>query len=436
MGDTIRGGARGLPAARIAVLPEERGEADAAPRATIRTTFRAARRPRVHYNGDLPRLPRRRVERHVPRPASHTAGADCVGCHMPKRRTDDAVHVVMTDHLIRRRPAGRRSAGGEGGGARIGRHRRIAAKWFRTIRRNSRRRRGGRALHGAGADSRAEQSEGGIAAAGEPASNKYRPQRADYYVDLAEGLAAAGQLAKACRTLKRPRGVRPARRSCCESSAARRWKRGNWRRRKRRLRRVTALAPDDAGRLGTAGPGSVAAKQERARRGRRSGRESAPIPNCPSCTTPSAALLLAGGDGAAAEKEFREAMRIQPGFAQAQANLASLLASRGEFGRGALSLRAEHPAEAGLCRGAAELCAHAGVVESGTAEAEKQVQAAVEADARLAGAHQLWGALLATRGDMDGRQRIADGRALAAGFLAGAVRAGSGVRTVARLSGG
>jgi Flp pilus assembly protein TadD len=28
----------------------------------------------------------------------------CVDCHMQKRRTEDAVHVVITDHLIRRRP--------------------------------------------------------------------------------------------------------------------------------------------------------------------------------------------------------------------------------------------------------------------------------------------------------------------------------------------
>lgn len=30
--------------------------------------------------------------------------SDCVPCHMPRRRTEDAVHVVMTDHWIRRRP--------------------------------------------------------------------------------------------------------------------------------------------------------------------------------------------------------------------------------------------------------------------------------------------------------------------------------------------
>jgi predicted CXXCH cytochrome family protein len=32
------------------------------------------------------------------------AQTDCVGCHMPRRRTEDVVHVVMTDHKIVRRP--------------------------------------------------------------------------------------------------------------------------------------------------------------------------------------------------------------------------------------------------------------------------------------------------------------------------------------------
>ena len=39
----------------------------------------------------------------------HAAGAgpgDCVSCHMPKRRTEDVVHVVMTDHKITRTPGG------------------------------------------------------------------------------------------------------------------------------------------------------------------------------------------------------------------------------------------------------------------------------------------------------------------------------------------
>jgi len=31
---------------------------------------------------------------------------DCVACHLSRRRTEDVVQVVMTDHLIRRRPGG------------------------------------------------------------------------------------------------------------------------------------------------------------------------------------------------------------------------------------------------------------------------------------------------------------------------------------------
>jgi Tfp pilus assembly protein PilF len=38
------------------------------------------------------------------RPLSKSHSGDCVGCHMPKRRTDDIVHVIMTDHFIQRRP--------------------------------------------------------------------------------------------------------------------------------------------------------------------------------------------------------------------------------------------------------------------------------------------------------------------------------------------
>jgi predicted CXXCH cytochrome family protein len=41
-----------------------------------------------------------------PEPAS----ADCANCHMPKRRTEDVVHAVMTDHRIQRRPPGNRQA--------------------------------------------------------------------------------------------------------------------------------------------------------------------------------------------------------------------------------------------------------------------------------------------------------------------------------------
>jgi tetratricopeptide (TPR) repeat protein len=34
----------------------------------------------------------------------HPISNDCVSCHMPRRRTEDVIHAIMTDHLIQRRP--------------------------------------------------------------------------------------------------------------------------------------------------------------------------------------------------------------------------------------------------------------------------------------------------------------------------------------------
>lgn len=42
------------------------------------------------------------LDRNV-RSGRHTASIDCVDCHMPKRRTEDVVHAVMTDHYIQRK---------------------------------------------------------------------------------------------------------------------------------------------------------------------------------------------------------------------------------------------------------------------------------------------------------------------------------------------
>jgi tetratricopeptide (TPR) repeat protein len=36
--------------------------------------------------------------------ARHTNATDCAGCHMPKRRAEDTPGMIMTDHLIQRRP--------------------------------------------------------------------------------------------------------------------------------------------------------------------------------------------------------------------------------------------------------------------------------------------------------------------------------------------
>jgi predicted CXXCH cytochrome family protein len=42
----------------------------------------------------------------LPARSGHSGDTDCASCHMPLRRTQDVVQVVMTDHLIQRGPGG------------------------------------------------------------------------------------------------------------------------------------------------------------------------------------------------------------------------------------------------------------------------------------------------------------------------------------------
>lgn len=49
----------------------------------------------------------RKCHSQVAQPHPDLATSDCAACHMPKRRTEDVVHVVVTDHLIQRRKPAR-----------------------------------------------------------------------------------------------------------------------------------------------------------------------------------------------------------------------------------------------------------------------------------------------------------------------------------------
>ena len=54
-----------------------------------------------HYNGACRQC--HKAEKLPSTPAHRRAAPDCSSCHMPKRRTEDVVHAVMTDHFIQRR---------------------------------------------------------------------------------------------------------------------------------------------------------------------------------------------------------------------------------------------------------------------------------------------------------------------------------------------
>ena len=334
-------------------------------------------------------------------PGAHTAAANCVSCHMPKRRTDDAVHVVMTDHWIQKRvPAADLLADKPEvpESPATAYHGEVALYYPATL-------------------AATEESSLYLALAqilewsnlkeGLPRLRslveKYRPQRAEYYADLAEGFSYAGEPAKAMPYFEEAARHAPGSAIILRKLGSAQMELGQLPKAEATLRRVLVLVPDDAGAWAMLG--QVLWRENRNAAAKTAlGNGIKLDPELPELHDSLGTLLLAGGDGAAAEVEFREAVRIQPGNAKLQANLGSLLASRGEFPEAryyfAESIRLKPDnAEARLNYGRML----ASINETG--EAEKQAQAAVQTDARMTGAHQLWGALLATRGDLDGAER-------------------------------
>jgi predicted CXXCH cytochrome family protein len=55
-----------------------------------------------HYNAVCQQCHANKIQAMV-NAGTHTAATGCIDCHMPKRRTDDVIHVVMTDHYIQAR---------------------------------------------------------------------------------------------------------------------------------------------------------------------------------------------------------------------------------------------------------------------------------------------------------------------------------------------
>ena len=289
----------------------------------------------------------------------HRAGANCVNCHMPKRRTDDAVHIVMTDHLIRsREPAGDLLADKP-------EVRESVATAYR-----------GEVVpyYPAKPGPTAEEAELYLALAQvrewsnlkeglprlESLLAKYHPRQAEYYVDLAEGLSAAGHLAEAVPYAEEAVRQAPASSIVLRKLGGAQMDAGQLAKAEATLRRVTALAPDDAVAWGLLA--QALARQNKNSEAIAAFRKGIDAdPELPGLRNSLGALLQAAGDGASAEREFREAVRIQPGDARSAGKSGQPAGVADPDSRSAISIRTEHPAESRRCRGAVELRAHVGL---------------------------------------------------------------------------
>jgi predicted CXXCH cytochrome family protein len=328
--------------------------------------------------------------------ATHPPANNCIGCHMPRRRTDDGVHVVMTDHLIRaRQPAGDPLADKpELQESATPPYRGEVVPYYPL-------KPSALDLAAAQVIERSNLKEGMPRLQALLAED--HPARADYYVDMAEALSFAGQPARALTYLEQAASRAPASEIILRKLGSAQMEAGHLAGAELTLRRVTTMAPQDAGAWGILGQ-VLSAEHKAAEAKAAFNKGVATDPELVDLHNSFASFLFASGDFEGAEKEFREALRLQPGVPKAQANLASLLAQRGATAEARLhfeeSIRLKPDFAAARLNYARLLLS-----SDESAEAAKQLQAAIVVDANLADAHQLLGSLFYTKGDLEGAER-------------------------------
>ncbi len=255
----------------------------------------------------------------------HTASGDCLNCHMPKRRTEDVIHVVMTDHYIQRQkpvkdllaPLNERAGEAYVGEVQLDYPPELAPT-------------GTNELYLAVAQVKHNSNlKNGIPRLKE-AIEKYEPERAEFYYELAKAYSESGRLEEAVpyyqQALQRDPNYWPAlyRVGLTLARLGRLEQSADALERARKLAPAIATLSNDLG--------LTYLRQGRLEEAIDAFREATVAdPDLPDAYNNLGGALNQRGDISGAEQAFREAIRHKPDSALAHDNLAMFLASRGDF---------------------------------------------------------------------------------------------------------
>jgi tetratricopeptide (TPR) repeat protein len=305
-------------------------------------------------------------------------GGDCVSCHMPRRRTQDAVHVVMTDHYIQRRKPARDllAAGQEATDA--GYRGEVVPYYPDT---------GADELYVAVAQVR----DGANLEAGIPrlrqAIERRKPPQPEFYLELAKAYSKSGNFSDAVRWCEEALRIRPGFGPALRELGAELIRAGDFTRAAETLRQASGpAAQTNLGnaylRLGRMDLGEQALRAN---------------PEDPDANNLLGVVESARGGYQAAEQFFRKALALQTDHEEAHHNLANLLAARRDYPQAAYHFQqaiAASPAYAEAHYRFGLLLLAAGAVD----RAQHEIEAAVRFKPGLAEAHRDLGDILAAKG--------------------------------------
>jgi predicted CXXCH cytochrome family protein len=325
----------------------------------------------------------------------HTVATDCIGCHMPKRRTQDVVHAVMTDHLIQRRPpagdlrapiAERQDIDGNT-------YRGEVVPYYPTLEPRT----GENALYAAVVQvmQQSNLEKGLPRLAAEITAQK--PVRPEFYIELGQAFMSAGKRTSAVSAFEEAARRRPDSPAISVNLADALTQSRQPARALALLARALKTAPDNpllwyqtgiAQSAADHDAGAVAAFEKSV----------ALDPDFTEAHNLLGAAIASAGDLDRGEKELLRALEINPDYPDALGNLGHLLAARGA------------PAEAAfyfdravvLKPNDAEIRTNFAVTLAGLQrfdEAQRQIDAAVKADPKSSEAHNFRGVLLERAGD-------------------------------------
>jgi tetratricopeptide (TPR) repeat protein len=314
----------------------------------------------------------------------HPAATECVSCHMQKRRTEDVVHAVMTDHWIQRRPPLRNPLAElpERHGAALEYSGDVVPYYplrFQQTNEN--------ALYLAIARNVPADLAREVARA--------RPREPEFYMALGDAWQRIRKLPEAITAYQQALLLRPdSPRALVTLAGA--WKAsGELARADEMLRRAILIAPDSAMAWFQSGAvdfdlGRIAAAVEKMEKA------VAVDPDLSGGRTGLAEILFRTGKTERAESELRTELRMDPYDASAYDLIGRVLAGEGQAAESLFDFEGATRLRPGYAPHLYDYALELSAVNR-LDEARAVVEAALKADPDMAEAHELLGGLLAAR---------------------------------------